>query len=82
VEENMINDFMCEMALKGTMIIFIAAALFAFGAFLYITVKEGILQSVRHRDAIETMLTSMIAALIIFSLICFIFNICPLLLRF
>ena len=55
----MINDFMCEMALKGTMIIFIAAALFAFGAFLYITVKEGILQSVRHRDAIETMLTSM-----------------------
>jgi len=80
--ENMINGFMCEMALKGMMIIFIAVALFASGAFLYITMKEGILQSIRHRDAIETMFLSMIAALIIFSLICFIFNICPPLLRF
>jgi len=81
VEENMINGFMCEMAFKGMMIIFISVALLAFGAFLYITVKEGILQSIRHRDAIETMLFSMIAALITFLLICFIYNIYLLLLR-
>jgi len=75
------NSFMCEMALKGTMIIFICASLFSLAACLYFVTKE-ILLSLKYRDVIRFTLTVMLEILFAFFLICFLFDICPDLLRF
>ena len=61
---------MYEVSFKGAIIIFICAALFAFGAGLYIIVRDGILYSMTQRDFEEMIVALTLAALFTFLIAC------------